>query len=820
MPADTKGSPPESPDPREQPGRPPPSVASDRRFFDASPALLCTLDAGGRFTELNPAAQACFGYGPGDLRGVSCLDLLHPDDLLEARPMLARVLAGEPRVNLEARFRTREGRYRWLLFSMVPEQDGFIYGAGVDVSSRRDIETALAARLRQQTAVAQLGEIALREHALGPVADAATKAAAAALDAEFAALLWLSQDGEMLRLIAEHGLPPLTTEERDVSVGNASLSGYTLFADGPVIVGDLGDTRLFTPGPLLEKLQVRSSLSVAIVGRSRPFGVFVVLTRRPRQFSDDDARFLQALAHVIGAAGDEDRSAAELRERQAHLALARRVARIGTWQVELGPLTTPHMTWSDEVFRIFGVQPDEFAPTHDRFLERVHPDDRERVAATSQSIREGRTGFDMDFRIVRPDGSIRVVHEEAITEGGGAAAALRLIGTIEDITERSREEEARHATDELRRQAQKMEAVGRLAGGVAHDFNNLLAVISGYAQMLRNEIEPADPRLRRLEQIERAAQRATDLTRRLLTFSRQQPVEPRTIDLNAVVTELEPMLRRLIGEDIRLVIGLDHAACRVRADPGQVEQAIMNLVVNSRDAMPRGGRIAIETSLHATSAAAAGSVELRVADTGEGMPPEVQARVFEPFFTTKEKGKGTGLGLPMVFGIVEQASGRIELASAVGKGTTFRIRFPESREDDVAEAAEPDAPVEPARAGVTILVVEDENALREMVSEILREHGYAILEASDPAAALASARGHVGPIDLILSDVVMPGGTGPEVAARICDERPGTRVLFMSGYSDDALQNGRLEPGTVMLTKPFSTERLLTAVQDVLRAPV
>ncbi len=377
-------------------------------------------------------------------------------------------------------------------------------------------------------------------------------------------------------------------------------------------------------------------------------------------------------------------------------------------------------------------------------------------------------------------------------------------------------------------QSQKIESMGRLAGGVAHDFNNLLGVISGYGDLLRKRVA-SDPRLARyVSDIMKAAERAAGLTRQLLAFSRKQVLQPRILDLNAVVGETEKMLRRLIGEDVQLMTVFDEHLGSVRADPGQIDQVLMNLAVNARDAMPRGGRITIETSnvvldqRYARQHAGVdpGSyVMLAVSDTGHGMGPEVLARVFEPFFTTKEPGKGTGLGLATVHGIVKQSGGHVWAYSEPGHGTTFKIYLP--RADAPAREAEPPAPAEDLpRGSETVLLVEDEASLRELVRECLEAGGYPVLEARHGAQALEIAERHRGPLHLLITDVVMPGMSGRELAERLRARRPEIRVLYMSGYTDDAVVlHGVLEEEMAFLQKPFTTEALARSVRNVLDRP-
>ncbi|MDX2192979.1 MAG: PAS domain-containing protein [Gemmatimonadales bacterium] len=396
----------------------------------------------------------------------------------------------------------------------------------------------------------------------------------------------------------------------------------------------------------------------------------------------------------------------------------------------------------------------------------------------------------------------------------------RIVGVIAsaiDIGERK-------ALEEQLRHAQKMEAVGRLAGGIAHDFNNILTVITGYCELLQFSL-PDEPTLRAdVEQVHRAALRAAGLTRQLLAFSRRQVVQPRVIDVNEVVRTLEPMLRRLIGEDVELEVALAPDAGSVRADPGQLEQVLVNLVVNARDAMPEGGRIAIATARDARDREWDGVPPgewsaIAVSDTGVGMDAETRARIFEPFFTTKELDKGTGLGLSTVHGIVTQAGGHVLVESAPGAGATFRVLLPPAAEV-AADAAHGQAAAPALDGTETILLVEDDPGIRHLAAEVLRARGYTILEAPTGVEAVHRAEAHPGPLHLLLTDVVMPELSGRQVAERVTALRPEVRVLYMSGYTDDAvLRHGIQAQEVALLPKPFTLRELLRAVRERLDAP-
>jgi len=797
------------------------SVQRERdRFFSMSLSLLCTLDLEGRFRQANPACEAVFGYSAAELRGRYALEFVHPNDLPAARERLERLARGEPLASLEDRWRTRDGSYRWLLFSAVPHLgEGLIYTAGQDVTEQRAAAEALDRRLRQQSAVAHLGGVAIGRPDTHAVMAAATRVACEATGSDVAGLMALAQDGQSLRLVAGHGLAPGMVGTLNVPAGLASQSGYTLTVDAPVLVTDLRSETRFVVPPLARRLGV-SSISVPIPGRPRPFGVLELLRRESRAFTEDDSRFLQSLAHVVASTVENERAACALHDRQTQLALGQAVAHLGTWELmldDLDDLERNRVLWSDEMFRLFGHAPGSFEPSFEIAARQLLPGSLPVILRElRRTVNEG-VPFSLDYPIVLPDGQRRQVHGHAVLVRDASGRASRLIGTVQDMTEQVKAEAALRRSEEQLLQSQKMEAIGRLAGGVAHDFNNLLGVISGYAQMLSRELSAEHPARKRVQQIEKASERAAELTRRLLTFSRKQPVDARPIDLSALVADMEPMLRQLIGEDVRLVVASASALGSVEADPGQVEQAVMNLVVNARDAMPRGGRLTIETRGVVGAPGIPKGVELRISDTGEGMTPEVKARIFEPFFTTKEKGKGTGLGLPMVYGIVEGAGGRIDVDSEPGKGTTFRILLP--RAEAPARPAEGEAPAPRAGGGAeTILLVEDEAALREMVREILEENGYRVIEADCPAQARERSRAHSGEIDLVLSDVVMPGGGGQDVLQLVRARRPQARALFMSGYSDETLGQRRVPVGSRVLNKPFSTQALLSAVRDALAA--
>jgi signal transduction histidine kinase len=445
------------------------------------------------------------------------------------------------------------------------------------------------------------------------------------------------------------------------------------------------------------------------------------------------------------------------------------------------------------------------------------------------------SGHDLPFILVSG-----VVSEETAVAAMKAGAhdyimkrnLARLVPAIERELREAQTRVARKAaeaalrqSEEQLRQVQKIEAMGRLAAGVAHDFNNILTVITGHSELLSRQLDADDPRRKNAEQIEKAAYRAAGLTRQLLIFSRKQVIEPRVLNLNAVILNIKKMLCRLIGEDIEFCTLLDPAAGHIKADPGQIKQVIMNLAVNARDAMPTGGKLTVTTAnitpdknhlKNFPDMDAGDYVMLAIADTGTGMSEEVKAHLFEPFFTTKPPGTGTGLGLATCFGIVKQNTGHINVQSELGSGTTFKIYFPQ-----VQSAIEPlrvrNRPTEVAGGNETVLLVEDEPVVRELAVATLREKGYTVVEAVNGEEGLRLARQHDGKIDLVLTDVVMPVMGGKEMADALRTSHPDTKVLFTSGYTEDALgHHGVLRPGILFLPKPYLTATLARKVREVL----
>ena len=526
----------------------------------------------------------------------------------------------------------------------------------------------------------------------------------------------------------------------------------------------------------------------------------------------------EQLQHEIQAHKETEAALRESAERYRHMV---EVARDIVYTTDhLGNFTYVNPT----AFTVTGFPTDEILGRHFTFL--VAPDWVSRVESyyhTQFSNRSPETL--LEFPIVTKTGDIKWVEQTVVllTEGDHVTGFQAI---VRDITARKKVEEEKAALEEQLIQSQKMEAVGKLAGGIAHDFNNLLTAVSGYAELAMMQTPVSDRTTQYLQEIHKSAARASDLTRQLLAFSRQQVFEPKVLDLNQLVIDLDRMLRRLIGEDIELVILTTQEKSAVHVDPGQMEQVIVNLAVNSRDSMPEGGKITIETSIvgyHDASSRPYREVPtgdyvlLTVTDTGTGITDEVKEHIFEPFFTTKDVGKGTGLGLSTCYGIVKQSGGYITVESEYGHGTTFRIHVPQVNEE-VHYIQQQDELLYMPSGDETVLVVEDEPTVRALTSNILNQQGYTVLEASNGVEALRIAQEHLGTeIDILVTDVVMPLMSGLELADRFMSLHPDSTVLFMSGYTDHTvINNSELETDGNFMAKPFSPSTLAHKVREVI----
>jgi PAS domain S-box-containing protein len=508
------------------------------------------------------------------------------------------------------------------------------------------------------------------------------------------------------------------------------------------------------------------------------------------------------------------RAAEAMQEKEDRLRYTLAAARVGTWQMDL---ETTEMKWSDTMAPLFGIPATDLPTTREGALRLIHADDRAEVAECLMRANADERDHELYFRALQPDGAVKwaVGRSRLMPDASGR---LRILGVCFDVTEQ-------RMLEEQLRQSQKMDAIGKLAGGVAHDFNNLLTAILGFGSFLLDSMEPDDRRRDHVDEIMKAGRRAAELTAQLLAFSRKQLVQPVLVDVNTLVRDTTLMLGRLIGEHIKLETRLSVSSLVVSADPVQLQQVLMNLAINARDAMPEGGRLVIETggveldesytSQHRIVVPGP-YVMLAITDTGVGMSSEVRARMFEPFFTTKQRGQGTGLGLATVYGAVMQAGGHVWVYSEPGMGATFKVYLP--RLPDGAEAIKPETVISSAAVGSeTIMLVEDEAAVRLLAGLILSRAGYKVIEAIDAGDAETKHLNYPGEIRLLITDVVLPGSSGPELFNRISVRDPRLKVLYMSGYTDDAVfRTGRLQHGVAFIQKPFTAEGLRRKLREVL----
>jgi PAS domain S-box-containing protein len=506
-----------------------------------------------------------------------------------------------------------------------------------------------------------------------------------------------------------------------------------------------------------------------------------------------------------------------LRDNEERTRFALAAARMGVWEIEFA---RNRLTWSDTMAPLFGLTPDDAPKTTGDFFQLIHPDDRRAAEASVERAIAGERDYVVEFRAIWPDGSAHWVHGRAQASYDADGKPLRLLGISMDIDERKSLE------DQLR-QAQKLEAIGQLAGGVAHDFNNVLTVILGFSELLMERLCPDDPGCADVLEIKKAGARATGLTRQLLAFSRKQILQPKVLDVNALIGGMQPMLRQLIVEHVDLTVSLTAHAALIKMDPTQLEQILVNLAVNAADAMPRGGKLIIETAnvtldddyqqrhLPVTPGE---YVMLAVSDTGVGMDEATSRHIFEPFFTTKEVGKGTGLGLATVYGIVKQSGGDIWVSSKPGRGTTFKIYLPHVPADVPASMERSSEAGDTSRGSETVLLVEDDEAVRLLARVTLERVGYRVLQAGNPKEAARLTTEFAGPIHLLLSDVIMPESEGPPLLDRLVSARPALRVLYMSGYAGEAVRHVLMVEGTPFLQKPFTPHALSHKVREVLDA--
>ncbi len=637
-------------------------------------------------------------------------------------------------------------------------------------------------------------------------------------------ILLIAEDGVHFETAAAPRLPAdyQRLVERLIGIGpSAGSCGTACFRRSRVVSRDIASDPLWAAyTEIAEQFGLRACWSEPIFSRDGSvLGSFAMYYGEPRAPSTQELESIHVAARLAAIAIDRARADGALRRNEERLNFALSAAKMGTWDCEI---ERDHVTWSEGVEPLFGLPPGSFSRDFAGYLRLILEDDQGRVRAAIDAALWGEShDYAIEHRIAWPDGSRHWLECKGQVFRRPDGSPARMAGTVADVTERKRGELALRESEEQLRQAQKMEAIGRLAGGVAHDFNNLLTAIGGYSSLALLDFPSDDPRREYLEEIQRAGERGASLTKQLLASGRKQVLNPRLLDLNALIDDLTSLLRRVIGEDVELDWQRASAPAVVLADAGQLEQIIMNLAINARDAMPGGGTLAIASSSVWLEAGDSRAPEgryilLSVTDTGHGMNDETMARMFEPFFTTKDPGKGTGLGLSTVYGIVQQLGGSIRARSALGVGTQFEIYVPERERSALSEHPESVAPV--VSGGTeTVLLVEDESQVRKLVFEVLQSRGYHVIAAKDALEAIPLEENFPGRIDLLITDVVMPGMSGRELAQHLAATRPTTKVLFISGYTDDAVLRQRATTiGAGFLQKPFALEDLLLRVRALL----
>jgi two-component system cell cycle sensor histidine kinase/response regulator CckA len=750
------------------------SEARKAAILDSVLDCIVTMDAGGAVIEFNAAAARTFGYTKAEAVGRTLADLMIPPRFRE------RHHAG-----LAAYMATGEGR---------------MIGKTIEITAMRADGTELPMELSITaigTRPASIFTGVLRDITPRRQAEATRARLAAIVDSSDDAIFSMAMDDTILTWNA----------------GAERLYGYAAseaIGRGRALLVPAGNSAELVPmmaraaggdgAEALETLGLRKDGAV----------VDISLVISPMTDSTGRITSVSIIARDITRRKKAE-SALQTAEERTRFALE--AAGIGIWDMDCA---NGSVRLSEIVEAQYGLRPGTFRGTFEAFIQGVHPDDRPAMHETIGKATRSGADFSMQHRALWSDGTIRWLRSAGRYQFDADGKPVRGIGISQDITER-------RALEDQYQQAQKMEAIGRLAAGVAHDFNNLLTVILGLCELLLAEPDPADSRQADILEIQTAAVRAAGLTRQLLTFSRKQILQPTLLDLNVIVADVRLLLGRLIGEDVEIVLALGGALPRLMADRGQVEQVILNLAINGRDAMPRGGTLTIATAcVEAEEPRARGylditprpRVALTVTDTGTGMTPEVRARLFEPFFTTKAVGKGTGLGLATVDAIVRQNGGTITVDSEVGRGTSFTLYFPQADPaDDVAGAAPP--MMHPPAGVQTVLVVEDAAGLGAVTRRLLERLGYSVLVAADADEALLHFDRNPA-IDLLLTDVVMPRGSGPELVAQLTVRRPTLKVIYMSGYTDDAIvHHGVLDAGVAFLHKPFTSDTLGQKLREV-----
>jgi len=749
----------------------------------------------------SPEVERIFGLEPGAFEGTleGFTSRVHPDDLPEVSAQIQQLLEGaKSEIRIRPRIVRADGQVRWIDGWGSVERDA--EGRAVAVLG---VTADATPRLREHDALQAIGE---RLGGTGRAFfEALVRALCDVLQVRFALAGELRPEGRV-RSVAVY------RDGESQEPFEYSLEGTPC---AEVVARRLcahprGLRARYPEHPLFVELNAESYLGITLQGpQGEVLGLLAVVHDQPLEEVELCGRILLSFAVRAEAELQRLSTESELRETTGRLRQAQHLARLGIWEWDV---PSDRTTWSDEMLEIYGITREDFTGVGSDYFAYTHPEDRatqqaniqrsfERAASQARVTGEPvQVVLDpQELRIVRADGSLRFVRGDAVAVVDADGQPLRMLGVLLDITEQKQMEQQLL-------QAQKLETVGRLAGGIAHDFNNLLTVTLAAAELALPEVEPGSGAHQLLEQIKSTAVRGGELTSQLLSFARRQVLRLREIDLDAHLrTGAEGLLTRLVGEHIELRLELGSGA-RVTADAGQLDQVLLNLVVNAADAMPEGGTLTLATQT------VEHEVLWRVRDTGPGIPPELHEQVFEPFFTTKGPGQGTGLGLSTCFGIVAQHGGRLELESAPGQGTTFKVWLPRCRGD--AELEDPAEEESPEGGEEVILLVEDEPRVRALAERCLSKLGYRVVSASDGEQALSVASS-TPRLDLLLTDVIMPHVGGPELATRLRERRPTVKTLFMSGYTDDLLH---LDDGVELLRKPYTLAQLAERVRAVLDA--
>jgi two-component system cell cycle sensor histidine kinase/response regulator CckA len=778
-------------------------------LLDSVQELLTILSPEGVIQFASAGFTRLLGHSAEDLVGRSILDLVHPNDADGARECLRNLAVSQQgRFGKRCRLKSKDGSWRWFDAAARDHTNlPAIRGVLVTFRDVTDLHRMEAERQVISEIVHALNQTANLDELLRSIHQALKKVVYA--ENCFVALHDEAADAFTFPFFADE----VDAAPAPQKVGR-SCTAFVFRTGSPMLIPQTEFDRLAAEGEVeLVGSQSPSWLGVPLKTPTATIGVLVVQHyQRENAYDLRDLEFLSSVGGHIALAIERRRSEDALRKNEEMFRLLFSYNPLPTWVMDRESLK--FLEVNEAAVRQYGYSLNEFK---NMTVLDFRPEE-ERAKYLDQLRHIPHEGlYHGHWKHRKKDGKIIQV-ETVSHELEYAGRRVRLV-VAQDISER-------HLLEQQLRQSQKMEAVGRLAGGVAHDFNNLLMVIKGHTELLVNVLPPSERYSRKIEQIDRAADRASALTRQLLAFSRLQVLQPQVINLNAVVEEMGKLLPRLIGEDIELVIRGSVDLGAIRADAGQMEQVLMNLAVNARDAMPAGGRLLIETSnaeLDSNYNAVHPIVRqgryilLAVSDTGTGMTAETQARIFEPFFTTKPQGKGTGLGLSTVYGVVKQSGGFIWVYSEVGRGTSFNIYLP--RVDQPVERVGAVKSMSEAPKGTgTILLAEDEQDVREVAREFLESGGYTVIEARDGAEALRNVEKCEGAIDLLVTDMVMPGMTGQELSARVLQSRPAIRVLYMSGYSERAaMDSARGDSSIRLLAKPFSRWALLRAVHEILK---